>query len=380
MFKYSNTVKDLDALHVIGGGVTDFFIDHGITALNIYGDDELISLVWSECYWRKIKVLGCYGEKDTEISMYTGEKNRSQILQISAAPLPEDIPAIIISSVEKRSEKWYRIGQLINYSRQKKLLIEPLYNYVSALPNIKVVLFNLPRYQDIKNKVSGDDNLRNINKAITGIEKMRLRRSFLSELYGVADYGDSIIRDGSFETVKNESGIYFLKDKHTKYVNVKDGYRVVPERPSKYKKRILTFGNSLGMGFFCDDDHTMQNALQKRINGYDGFNGVYGVVNVSNGGYPNYNKMFKSIEWHKPSDEDIIVIIDWINPLLWFNAKYRKRFVFCDPQKENGIFEPPHDLGKYIYIDDLHVNFKAYYKLGDSLADVILPLLKNKKE
>lgn len=379
MFKYNYLLHDIDSLHVIGGAVTDFFTDSEITEINLYGDDETISLIWAECYWKKIKVKGCYSNKKASYYMYTGEKTRSNNLIVTDSPMPTDIPAVWISSNNKIPDCAYHIRQLINYSRQKRLLLDFLCDY-SLTTNTKVILFNLPRYNEIETKLPGDDALRSSSKLLSDLEKMTLRRNFLDDLYGKKNYGDLILRNGKFDTVKNEKGIYFLKDISSEYVNVENGYRVVPNRPEYYTRTIWTFGNSLCMGYFCDDYHTIQYALQKKLNekyNVSGKGSIYGVVNASNGGYPNYDKARNSINYHKPKENDIIVIIDWINPLMKYNKKYKDTFIFSDVVKENKLFEPPHkELGEYIYVDDLHLNFKAYYKLGEYLGNVVESVLQ----
>ena len=379
MFKHRHLLHDIDSLHVIGGAVTDFFTDSGISEINLYGDDEIISLIWAECYWRKLKVKGCYGDKKTSYYMFTGERTRSDTLDVTDAPMPTDIPAIWISSEENMPECAHHIRRLTNYSRQKRLLLDYLHDYALDT-NVKVILFNLPRYSDIETTIPGDDALRSTADYLSGAEKKKLRRTFLNELYGKDDYSNIVLTVGKFDTVKNEKGVYFLKDVSSEYVNVENGYRVVPNRPESFDRTVWTFGNSLGTGYVCDDHHTIQYALQEKLNENLNVEGcAYGVVNASNGGYPNYDKMRRSIDHHKPKENDIIVIIDWINPLTKFNKKYKETFIFTDVVKENGLFEPPHEeLGKYIYIDNSHLNFKAYYKLGECLGDIVVNELKSK--
>ncbi|HJD47224.1 MAG TPA: hypothetical protein H9909_10320, partial [Candidatus Mediterraneibacter norfolkensis] len=193
-------------------------------------------------------------------------------------------------------------------------------------------------------------------------------------------YGEEIFRTAVFNTYK-QNNVYHLVDKNTKYVKVKDGHRIVPNEPKQYQNIIYTFGNSLCMGMYTDDEHTIQYQLQKRMNEYALINpereslyNSYKVINAGNGGHPNYFKMWKSIEYHRPKEGDIIVLISWFESMIESNPEYLKHFDFCFPQRELRLFDRPHNYGDYVWVDRVHFNCKTYTKIGDCLADKIITI------
>ena len=371
MFKNEELLKDLVSLNAIGGSPYDYFIDQGISEVALYGNDDLLPIMWSQAYWNDIKIGHVFGQT-RNYNIVNGEKIRSNTLKVESDQPPEDdMPIILLDNSKEKYKNSYQLRNLINYSRIKRLLLDKLLKYKEDHPGVDIVLANLPVYHRVKYKTDAEKEYLKSIKAMSTKQRDEKMSSYLSSLSGVKDYGQ-VIKDATFDTVKNEEGVYFLGDKTTKYVNVKDGYRLVPSRPETYEHTIYTFGNSLGTGYYTDDEHTIQNGLQSKLNDYYGTNNTYGVVNTANGGHPNYKKIWESVEFHAPQDGDMIVILLWFNPLIEQVEKYRENFIFSDVQKSLGLFDRPHSFGEQVWIDDLHLQYRAYKQFGESLANDII--------
>ncbi|MBL1230697.1 hypothetical protein IW492_15815 [Enterococcus sp. BWB1-3] len=143
----------------------------------------------------------------------------------------------------------------------------------------------------------------------------------MSDIYALErekdeEYVSEMLEKGIFNTIRNQEGIHFLEDRHGKYVNAENGYRIVKNTHGYSINQIYTFGNSICLGSYTDDDHTIQSALQNKLNTY--YNNIppYAVINAGNGGHPNYVKMWKSIKYHAPKGGDVIVLMTWFSELF----------------------------------------------------------------
>ena len=364
-------LKDLTALSAVGGNPFDYFEDVGVKEVAVYGNDELLPIVWAYGFWSNVKIKSVYSDKEQDFKINVGERIRSPILHCQKAEdFKNNTPIVVLEKPSINFKSSLHIKTLISYSRKKRMLLDKVLHYKLENPDVRVLLLSLPALAYVKNKTQYEKQLFACSRNDI-IEKDAVS-VYLSQYIGDEGYGDLIFKDGVFGT-KRESGIYFLADKNTKYVCVKDGHRVVPNSPEKYTHTIYTFGNSLCMGMYTDDAHTIQSQLQKRLNEYNQ-EIVYRVVNAANGGHPNFNKMWKSIEYHKPQAGDMIVLVEWFEPLLKENPNYSKYFEFCYPQQEIGLFDRPHNYGEYVWVDRVHLNCKSYTKLGDCLADKVIEI------
>ena len=96
MINNISLVKDLNALGAIGGNPFDYFEDVGIKEVALYGNDDLISLVWTYGYWCNIKVKYIFGDCVQDISINVGERTRSSVLHVSTDFPPDNIPVVLL--------------------------------------------------------------------------------------------------------------------------------------------------------------------------------------------------------------------------------------------------------------------------------------------
>lgn len=377
MINNTGLLKDLTALSAVGGNPFDYFEDIGVKEVAIYGNDDLVSIVWTYGYWSNVKVKYIIGDREQNLSVNVGELTRSASLHISTAvSFSEKIPIVLLEKSSVSLKNTIHLKHLISYSRKKRMLLDKVLKYKLENPGVKVLLLGLPSIAYVKDKTKYEKALLACGGNII-IEKDRVSK-YLSDYMRDRDYGKYIFKDAVFHTIK-DNGVYFLEDKSTKYVNVKNGYRIVPNAPDQYEHTIYTFGNSLCMGMYTDDEHTIQYQLQKRLNEYQK-NGIYRVLNAANGGQPNYNKMWKSVEYHKPQAGDIIVLVAWFDSMIKRNPNYSKYFEFFYPQQELRLFDRPHNYGDFVWVDRVHLNCKSYVKVGDCLADKIIQMCEKSEE
>ena len=259
-------LKDLTALSAVGGNPFDYFEDVGVKEVAIYGNDDLLPIVWAYGFWSSVKVKSVYSDKEQNLLVDVGEKTRSPLLHCQKLEdFTNDIPVILLDTPSVSLKSSMRLKALISYSRKKRMLLDKVLHYKLENPDVKVLLLSLPSLMYVKDKTEYEKKLLACRQNEI-IEKDAVSK-YLSEYIGDADYGSSVFKHGAFNT-KRENGVYFLADKSTKYVCVEDGHRIVPNAPEKYTHTIYTFGNSLCMGMYTDDAHTIQSQLQKRLNEY----------------------------------------------------------------------------------------------------------------
>lgn len=153
-------LKDLTALSAVGGNPFDYFEDVGIKEVAIYGNDDLLPIVWSYGFWSSVKVKSAYSDKEQNLSIDVGEKIRSPLLHCQKLEdFTNDIPVILLDTPGVSLKSSMRLKALISYSRKKRMLLDKVLHYKLENPDVKVILLSLPSLMYVKDKTEYEKKL-----------------------------------------------------------------------------------------------------------------------------------------------------------------------------------------------------------------------------
>ena len=357
-------IHKISIVGAIGGTIFDYFKDKGVKKVNLYGNDELVEILYKQAFWAGIEIEHIYGtsNKTFEIDFMEKHKEKSKNIQLlhSKTVIDSNVPVVLCETPPISMKNQYGLTDLIKYSFNKNVLLDKVLNYKNSYaPQLEIVLLFLPSLVMVKNRNDYENDLLK--------NKRRMKRS---EVYASLGKDKTYIKE-TFRfmsgNICEKNGIHFFADRNGKYFNSQGGYRSTTDIPENPVKTIYTFGTSLCFGMGVDDEFTIQSVLQRKINEY---NHTYAVINCGNGGSPNLQKQWKSFEYHKPQNGDIVVLMNYYTNLIAEN--YSKLFNCCRPQGVSKMFDRPHDLGKYVFIDKLHYTYIGYREIGNYLADFMI--------
>ena len=358
-------LRKMSILGAIGGTIFDYFIDKGIATVDVYGNDAIVAALYEQAFWKNIKIRQIYSDTVQEYELNFMEK--SKLKKIKTTPMDSNnktIPLIVCEPLKLSQKNAYKIGDLISYSFIKHTLFDKIVDYKNKYcPSLKVIMLCLPSLYYVKNKTPYELSLLQGNL----YDKER-ETAVYAQLGKSAEYIEEVRKN--IEMVENEHGIYAFVDKEGEYLSSIGGHRLTTDTPQKVSRRIYTFGASLGFGMRTDDAHTIQSVCQRRLNEHFNNQSPYAILNCGVGGFPNLLKQRKSFEYHKPQDGDVAIFIDWYNKLLREN--YSEPFYWCNPQGTSRLFDRPHELGDYIWIDRLHYSHIGYRELGTYLGNYLI--------
>jgi len=347
----------------LGGTPFDYFLDRGTKRVAIYGSTETVAVLYEQAFWVGIEVVGVYGPSSTSYRLDYGEVHGTPVLNVSVGAPPPGIPVILCNNPPTPMGNGVLLSELYQYSRQKRILFDNVINYKKQVsPGLKVVVMSLPSLWYVRNRSEYENYLLSRDKS-----KQNYTEPYVFPALGKdAEYAKDVDRGfNAFE----KNGVYFLQDFTSKYANCTAGYRVTTDLPDHADRTIYFFGNSVCFGMKSDDEHTIQSVVQREIN-KDPDVGSYKVLNCGNGGHPNYSRMWKSIEYHRPGNDDVIFLMGWFSKLT--RDVYQDRVIWLWPQVEEHIFDRPHLLGDYVYADPIHYTYIGYEALGMYVARKLL--------
>jgi hypothetical protein len=352
-------MHELGVLGAIGGSVYDYFCDSGIRKLALYGNDELVAMLYELAYWKGIEIERVFGEEEREYAVNFNVASVIKKIRQEKSESPAGIPVILCGKPKKPMKNTFLIGDLCSYSRTKHLLFDKIKAYRSSIaPNLKVIVFELPSLWFTRNKSEYERTL------LKTPSKNNLSASLNTlHLMGKDDeYIESVNRGA--HTVQRD-GTFFLADFKSKYCNYVGGYRLTTDVPANVDRTIYTFGNSVAFGMKSDDEHTIQSVCQRELNQHFGESPAK-ILNCANYGHPNIDKIWTSFQYHEPDDTDVVVLMSYFSNLLY--DIYKDDFLFVKPQKDDGLFNRPHNLGEYVFLDAFHYSHIGYTELGKYLA------------
>lgn len=351
----ANSVKKLiKTVTNLGGGVFDYFIDTNCSEVGIYGDPEDCNTIAETIGDIPLKLYRVTDEYDPE-------------------ELPENFPVILLKKSKKKYNRELPINRLLMYSLTKRQLLDELVEFIEE-KQVKVCLFSLPSLAYVGGKNLEEKELFSKYTKMDEETRNNYRKDALRPLSKDPIFLEELLEEDAFKIKKDIEGIPYLSDIKGKYVNIKNGQRVIPDCPIVADKQIFIFGNSVVAGCYSDDSRTISNAAQVFLNEFhEEYGGpLYKVINISCGGHPNFVNMLKAVRHQNYQEGDVIVLGSWFSPLFEDNSVYQKRFKFFSPQKEFRVFDRPHKLGKYVWLDNIHFLPSANVYLGKLLGRALI--------
>lgn len=123
-----------------------------------------------------------------------------------------------------------------------------------------------------------------INRFIDGNIHKVFSKDFFDEIYS-----DEYANEISKLTFPSEiiNGVVYTKDQNGKYLNISNSERLTINQPKCYTQTIYFFGGCIIVGNLCEDKHTIESALQNKINeigdyvrvvNYGGFNVLFSLL------------------------------------------------------------------------------------------------------
>lgn len=352
----------------VGGTAFDYYMDKGIKQVAIYGTDLLVGFLWEQAYYKEIEIVALLSDRERDITVRfprVGKIHMKRMLEnewentdipilLAEVVFPSDLLKIrnIGHSVE-------RIGALLYYAHMKRFLLDPILNYKAKYPKLNLMICNMPMLSEIENK--------------TEQEKQRIKGElskddWLKNIFLTNGYDQEYVKEVMQRmNVEHKPEGDFIAPVSGKYVNAIGGYRVTTDLPVNFSNTIYVFGNSLCYGIGSHDECTITSVLQREMNTYYNQSSPYAVLNCANGGGLNAFQIWKSIQYHKPQNGDIIIII-MNNFIDLFKEVYATSFLWCDGKE---VLNRPHDMGE-IYVDTIHVNAKGYEAVGKLIASKLI--------
>lgn len=310
-----------------------------------------------------MKIVGTYGPSNAVYKLDFGEETGVADLRVAAGTPPEGVPVIVCDRPTTPIRNGIPLVDLYLYSRQKRLLFDKIVDYKKHVsPGVRIVTLSLPSLWYVKNRSEYENYLLTREKS-----KQNYTEPYVFPGLGKdAEYAKDVNR--GFGTYQRD-GVDFLRDYSSTYANCTAGYRVTTDLPDTSKGTIYFFGNSVCWGMKSDDAHTIPSVVQRGIN-EDPSVGPYTVLNCGNGPQPNLDRMWRSINFHHPGNNDVIVLVGWFSRLI--PSGFYDKMLFLLPQAEERMFDRPHDLGDYVYADPVHYTYIGYTVLGQYLARKLL--------
>jgi [citrate (pro-3S)-lyase] ligase len=357
-------IHGVSVVAAIGGSVFDYFLDKGVKKVCIYGNDELVSVLCEQAFWKGVEIEGAYGNADNKLSLNYYERSAVTSISIKGiANVEKEIrtPIILCDTPLRRMHRAYRLKDLIEYSVVKRVLFDPVLAYKKQYaPRLQLVAFALPSLWHTRNRNEHENLL---------LQHQDQKACLRSQIHALQSLGkdEEYIKQACRRFEAYEQGeVTLLKDASAPYHNTQGGHRVTDSIPENPCHTIYTFGHSICTGFICDDANTIQSSLQRALNKQYDDKSPYSVLNCGNGGHRNYEGQRKLFEHLKPQNGDIAVFISWFSALLREN--YTDYFHWCAPQTDARLFDRPHDLGEHIWTDQAHYSYIGYRELGNYLA------------
>ena len=371
----AKTLKELGLLKYtesLGGGAFDYFQDRGITTVGIYGKSKTAKHLFQLAKVKGIKAVPVTDDPSLEEANVRLKEKQTLVVQGNISFQEEnELFTILVDTPKKSIKRSVPVKRLLMYSLAKRELLDNLLEY-KRRTGIEVVLLSLPSLAYARKKTADEVTLFKTYGKMTADERLEyLTNALLSSGKG-AEYAQEMIEESSFEVQKNHEGVPYLKNQVGKYVNIQNGHRVVPASPVYGKSRVFTFGNSVAMGMYADDHSTIANVAQLYVNENQQADYNYKFVNVDCGGHPNFADIWKSVVYHQPRVDDVVVIVSWFSNLFEENPTYQREFSIVNPQNELRLFDRPHRYGKYVWSDNINLLKPGYTALGKLLGRKIL--------
>lgn len=162
--------------------------------------------------------------------------------------------------------------------------------------------------------------------------------------------------------IDHEAGYDKLCDCSSENYNVVNGYKVTTDTVEDAEHNIWVFGSSVARGTFADDAHTIESALQRKLNEFYHGKNNYNIINASNySGNEVYNLPdFFNKQPIKSGDICIFMIEVPISLMSEYNE-----IIDLSP-----YFARPHNYGE-IFVDINHMTGKGYCAVAEKIFEIM---------
>lgn len=363
-----NLLRQINRVESIGGSVFDYFIDKGINKINLYGNDELIAFLYEQATLKGLQINKCFSDKELSYNINLLDKHLKVGENDIIAPTSikteytntddDNLPTVILNKTDKHFSSKYLVELLLNYSSLMQRLFRTVFEYKNNYAQkLKIIVVRFPILQDVQNK--NEYELAVMNKTNT-VDPLKQ-----------SGYDNEFIKDIHWQFPEYYNGeTPMLVDHSSKYVNIINGHRVTVDLPENPSHTMFIFGPSVVFGYLTDDEHTIASCIQKELN-RNNINPVYQVLNCSFAGGQNYIAMRRSFLAHKPKNGDIAIFFHWLDVSLLKDV-FGDEFYYFNPQKEQHIFDRPHNHGEYMFNDNLHLLPAGYDWLGEVVVQKLI--------
>ncbi len=349
-------LRQINRIASMGGSIVDYLKDKNINEINLYGNSELIAWIYEQVMLSGIMVRHCFSAKEAEYNVSLIETHikidarnvlSTAKIKTETRLVDDGLLVVVLHQPDFNDFKFKKcvgLTSLITYSSIMRRLFYPVIEYRKKYaPKLKIVVVRQPWLNDIKNKNEYE------NKLINGEE---------TEDPFIADgYSEEYIKDVKYGFPGYYKGeMPMLVDHTSKYLNIVNGHRVTTDIPDNARHTVFTFGASYTWGFGTDDAHTVPSLLQKDLNEYFNNESPYRLLNCYCGGGRNYLGMRRAFLGHEPKDGDIAIIFyRYEDEYFLIKDKLTGAgMYFFDPQKEESLFDRPHNYGEHLFSDKLH--------------------------
>lgn len=352
-FRDIRTIRLINRIVSMGGNIVDYLKDRNINEINLYGDSELIAWIYEQVMLSGILVRHCFSAKEAEYNVSLIEthikidaRNVLSTVKIKTETniVDDGLFVVVLNQPDFKFKRCVGLSSLITYSSIMRRLFYPVIEYRKKhAPKLKIVVVKQPWINDIKNKNEYE------SKLLNGEET--------EDPYIADGYSEEYIKDVKYGFPSYYKGeMPMLVDHTSKYLNIVNGHRVTTDIPDNARHTVFAFGASYTWGFGTDDAHTVPSLLQKDINEYFGNESPYRLLNCYCGGGRNYLGMQRAFLGHEPKDGDIAILF-YRHDDTYFLIKSmltEAGMYFFDPQKEESLFDRPHNYGEHMFSDKLH--------------------------
>lgn len=347
----------------------DYFIDKGIDKVNLFGNDELIALLYEQALLKGLQVAKCFSDTPLEFSvnlldkhLKVGDKDTIAAGKLKTLNLSEDdndLPTVLLDKSNRDFAHAYKIESLLNYSSLMQRLFRTVFDYKKQnAPGLKIVVVQFPSLRNIQNK--------------NGYESALVEKTNTIDPYKEMGYDDEFVKDVNWLFPEYYNGdVPMLVDHTSKNLNIVGGHRVTVGIPENASHIIFTFGPSVIFGYRTDDEHTVTSCIQKEFNRYYNGESPYQLMNCSFAGGQNFIAMRRSFLAHKPQNGDVVIFFHWLDAALLRDV-FGDEFYYFDPQKEQHLFDRPHEYGEYLFADSVHLMPAGNELLGKYVAKYLI--------
>lgn len=361
----SDAMYHLDMASKYGGDLFEYFRDCGIEEFDLYVQDDMIGFVTYFCNMAKSFPDKIYGNIDNVVQycVTMNCKEKVDVFPLAMAERQEKKKTIVycgewnwavFKTIQNLNYRIVTLGELIKYSLYKNVVFKELKSNLES-KGAKVIFSNFPKANMVQNKSELENYFS--NNGIYGYDDKK------EDYYRSLNLDTSRIFVDTLGDLSCVGGVYRFADVQSDHFNVVNGFRVTADVPNYTKNKIWMFGSSVARGAYVDDEHTIESALQRKINEYFKENDKYGVVNASNF---SANEIWYMAEFAKklPIVSGDICIVHLEYPKLV--TEQIDGIINLQP-----YFERPHAFGE-IFCDINHMNENGYKAQADVLFKILL--------